>query len=125
MRLAEVLANQDVDVLDVSSGGNYPRQKIIGGNGCQAPAALQVKETLDNRLLVGTVGGFNSGTQADGLLNSGLDTVFVRRLFQKNPGLVRSSSQKRAVRFTFFSFSSTYWYEMPQKLIHDRTSSKD
>ncbi|CAI7564952.1 unnamed protein product [Penicillium discolor] len=88
IRLAEVLASRGVDVLDVSSGGNDPRQKIIGGPGYQAPAALQVKEALGNRLLVGTVGAINSGTQANGLLNSGLDMVFVGRLFQKNPGLV-------------------------------------
>lgn len=88
IRFAQVLASRGVDVLDVSSGGNDPRQKIIGGPGYQAPAALQVKEALGNRLLVGTVGAITSGAQANGLLDSGLDMVFVGRLFQKNPGLV-------------------------------------
>lgn len=88
IRLAEVLASRGVDVLDVSSGGNDPRQKIIGGPGYQAPAALQVKQALGNRLLVGTVGAITSGAQANGLLDSGLDMAFVGRLFQKNPGLV-------------------------------------
>lgn len=88
IRLAQVLASRGVDVLDVSSGGNDPRQKIIGGPGYQAPAALQVKEALGDRLLVGTVGAITSDTQANGLLNNGLDMVLVGRLFQRNPGLV-------------------------------------
>ncbi|KAJ5598726.1 hypothetical protein N7537_008810 [Penicillium hordei] len=88
IQLAEVLASRGVDVLDVSSGGNDPRQKIIGGPGYQAPAALQVKNKLGNRLLVGTVGAITSGPQANDLLGDGLDMVLIGRMFQKNPGLV-------------------------------------
>lgn len=88
IQLAEILASRGVDVLDVSSGGNDPRQKIIGGPGYQAPAALQVKKKLGDRLLVGTVGAITSGPQANNLLKDGLDMVFVGRMFQKNPGLV-------------------------------------
>ncbi|KAL4960340.1 NADH:flavin oxidoreductase/NADH oxidase [Aspergillus stella-maris] len=86
--LAEIIASRGVDVLDVSSGGNDPRQKIIGGLGYQAPAALQVKKILGDRLLVGTVGAITSGPQANDLLKQGLDIVLVGRMFQKNPGLV-------------------------------------
>lgn len=36
VRLAEILAEKGVDLLDVSSGGNDPRQKITAGPGYQA-----------------------------------------------------------------------------------------
>lgn len=31
VRLAEILADKGVDLLDVSTGGNHPKQKIIHG----------------------------------------------------------------------------------------------
>lgn len=88
IRLAQLLAGRDVDVLDVSSGGNDPRQKIVGGPGYQAPFAQTVKKAVGDSLLVGTVGSITSGVQANKLLNDGLDLVLVGRKFQKNPGLV-------------------------------------
>ena len=36
IRLAEVLAEKGVDLLDVSSGGNHPKQNIKAGPGYQA-----------------------------------------------------------------------------------------
>ena len=36
VKLAEVLATKGVDLLDVSSGGNHPKQKIKTGPGYQA-----------------------------------------------------------------------------------------
>lgn len=36
IRLAEVLAEKGVDLLDVSTGGNHRKQKIKGGPGYQA-----------------------------------------------------------------------------------------
>ncbi|CAK44043.1 uncharacterized protein An01g11390 [Aspergillus niger] len=88
VRLAEVLVEHGVDVLDVSSGGNDPRQQIKGGPAYQSPYAFQVKEALGDRLLVASVGAITSGPQANDLLNAGLDMVLIGRMFQKNPGLV-------------------------------------
>ncbi|TGO12783.1 hypothetical protein BTUL_0082g00270 [Botrytis tulipae] len=69
IKLAKILAARGVDALDVSSGGNDPRQKINGGPG--------------------TVGSITSGVQANDLLkDNGLDMIFIGRMFQKNPGLV-------------------------------------
>lgn len=39
VRLAEMLASRGVDLLDVSSGGLHPKQKIKGGPGYQAVSA--------------------------------------------------------------------------------------
>ncbi|KAL5338391.1 hypothetical protein BJX70DRAFT_398722 [Aspergillus crustosus] len=96
-QLADLLASRGVDVLDVSSGGNDPRQKIVGSPGYQAPFGRQVKAALGGKLLVGTVGAITSGTQATGLLDDGLDMVLVGRPFLKNPGLVWEFAEELGV----------------------------
>ncbi|KAK6608693.1 NADPH dehydrogenase C23G7.10c 3 [Botrytis cinerea] len=89
IKLAKILATRGVDVLDVSSGGNDPRQKIKGGPAYQTPFARQIKLAVGDSLLVGTVGSITSGVQANDLLkDNGLDMIFIGRMFQKNPGLV-------------------------------------
>lgn len=88
IRLAEILADMGVDLLDVSSGGLHPAQKIKPGPGYQAPFAKAVKEKLGDKLAVGTVGTITSGKQAQQLLDEGLDLAIAGRMFQKNPGLV-------------------------------------
>ncbi|KAL9099401.1 MAG: hypothetical protein Q9163_005099 [Psora crenata] len=88
VRLAEVIAPMGVDLLDVSSGGLHPKQKIKGGPGYQAPFAKAVKEKLGDKLAVGTVGTITNGKQANQLLEEGLDLAICGRMFQKNPGLV-------------------------------------
>ena len=88
IKFAEILSQHGVDFLDVSSGGNDPRQKIEGGPAYQAPFAKAIKDALGDAIAVGTVGAITSGTQANSLLEDGLDAVLVGRMFQKNPGLV-------------------------------------
>ncbi|KAM7206013.1 FMN-linked oxidoreductase [Rhypophila sp. PSN 637] len=98
-RLAQMLATKGVDLIDVSSGGNSPQQKItIRGPGYQAGFARKIKEAVGDKLLVSTVGSITSGKLAEQLLtgNGGddgkqeveLDVVMAGRAFQKNPGLV-------------------------------------
>lgn len=88
VRFAKILAEKgEVDLLDVSAGGNHPDQKIIPGPCFQAHFAHAVKEAVD-KLLVGAVGSINNGVDADGLLEKGLDLVLVGRLFLKNPSVV-------------------------------------
>lgn len=36
VKLAEILADMGVDLLDVSSGGNHPKQKVKTGPGCKS-----------------------------------------------------------------------------------------
>lgn len=94
VKLAEVLAEMGVDLLDVSSGGLDPRQKVKGGPGYQAPFAKAVKERLGDRLAVGTVGTITSGKQANKLLDQGLDLAIIGRMFQKNPAIVWSFAEE-------------------------------
>ena len=88
LKFAEIIAGMGVDLIDVSSGGLHPEQKIKPGPGYQAPFAKAVKERLGDKIAVGTVGTITSGKQANQLLEEGLDLAIVGRMFQKNPGLV-------------------------------------
>ncbi|KAI9872767.1 MAG: hypothetical protein M1830_001215 [Pleopsidium flavum] len=88
VRLGEIVADKGIDLMDVSSGGNHPKQKIKTGPGYQAPFAKRVKEKVGDKMLVATVGTITSGKQANQLLEEGLDVAIVGRMFQKNPGLV-------------------------------------
>lgn len=88
VKLAPLLAERGVDLLDVSSGGIHPSQHIHAGPGYQAPFANAVKEKVGNSLLVASVGSITNGPQAQKLLEEGLDAVLVGRYFQRNPGLV-------------------------------------
>jgi 2,4-dienoyl-CoA reductase-like NADH-dependent reductase (Old Yellow Enzyme family) len=87
-KLAQLLADRGVDLIDVSSAGNHPAQKIITGPGYQAPFAKEIKKAVGDKMAVGTVGSITSGKQANDLLEEGLDLAIVGRMFQKNPALV-------------------------------------
>lgn len=88
-RLAPILAEHGVDLLDVSSGGIHPKQKVEKEEQAyQAPLARLVKKAVGDKLLVTSVGSINEGNQAQKLLDEGLDAIFSGRWFQKNPGLV-------------------------------------
>ncbi|KAL8744488.1 MAG: hypothetical protein Q9190_003267 [Brigantiaea leucoxantha] len=88
VKLAEILAGKGLDLLDVSSGGLHPKQKLKTGPGYQAPFAKTIKERVGDSLAIGTVGTITNGKQANQLLEEGLDLAIVGRMFQKNPGLV-------------------------------------
>ncbi|KAB8346232.1 hypothetical protein FH972_023278 [Carpinus fangiana] len=88
VRLAPILADLGVDLLDVSGGGNHPAQHPHAGEAYQAPFAKAIKQAVGDRLAVGTVGSLLSATTAEKQLEDGLDAAFVGRGFQKNPGLV-------------------------------------
>lgn len=98
VQLAGILADMGVDLLDVSSGGLHPRQKVKTGPGYQAPFAKAVKEKVGDRMAVGTVGTITSGKQAQRLLDEGLDLAIVGRMFQKNPGLVWTFAEELGVQ---------------------------
>jgi 2,4-dienoyl-CoA reductase-like NADH-dependent reductase (Old Yellow Enzyme family) len=89
VKLAEILADRGVDLLDVSSGGLHEKQRIRAGPGYQEPFAKAVKDKVGPKMAVGTVGSITNGKQANGYLeDDNLDVAFVGRYFQKNPGLV-------------------------------------
>lgn len=103
VRLGPILFERGVDLLDVSSGGNSPSQKIntgplisFGSPAYQAPFARAVYEDIHSRpskdgrrLIVATVGAYtNASIAEEALQKEWADVVLVGRLFQKEPGLV-------------------------------------
>lgn len=103
-KLAGMLAERGVDMIDVSSGGNHPDQKIKTGPGYQAPFAKKIKKAVGDKLLVATVGSITGGEQAQALLEGGkdsddepLDVAVAGRMFQKNPGLVWAWAEELGV----------------------------
>jgi 2,4-dienoyl-CoA reductase-like NADH-dependent reductase (Old Yellow Enzyme family) len=89
VKLAELLADRGVDLLDVSSAGAHEKQHIHGGPGYQVPFAKAIKDKVGDKMHVGTVGSITEGKQANGYLeDNNLDVTFIGRMFQKNPGLV-------------------------------------
>jgi 2,4-dienoyl-CoA reductase-like NADH-dependent reductase (Old Yellow Enzyme family) len=89
VKLAEIIADKGIDLLDVSSAGLHPKQHVHSGPGYQMPFAKAIKDKVGDKLAVSTVGTITEGKQANGYLeNEGLDMVFVGRMFQKNPGMV-------------------------------------
>lgn len=100
-KFALLLAERGVDLVDVSSAGNHPKQKIKKEEKAyQAPLAKYVKKEVGDKLLVTSVGSINEGQQAEKLLEEGLDAVFSGRWFQKNPGLVWSMADDLGVKIT-------------------------
>ncbi|KAF7555721.1 hypothetical protein G7Z17_g1951 [Cylindrodendrum hubeiense] len=95
IQLAALFAERGVDVLDVSSGGSHPMQKVKGGPGYQAPFAKLIKKAVGDKMLVSTVGSITTGSLAEEIIAGGkndddlpLDLIASGRLFLKNPGLV-------------------------------------
>jgi len=106
VKLAPLLAERGVDLIDISSGGNHPSQKIVPGPGYQAPFAKEVKKAVGDKLLVGCVGSITSGKQAEAILtgkgedskgDTEVDLAIVGRMFQKNPGLVWAWAEELGV----------------------------
>jgi 2,4-dienoyl-CoA reductase-like NADH-dependent reductase (Old Yellow Enzyme family) len=106
VKLAKILAERGVDLLDVSSAGNHPQQKITTGPGYQTPFAKEIKKAVGEKMLVGTVGSITTGKQAQAILTGKgeesmgpeeLDLVIVVRMFQKNPALVWSWAEELGV----------------------------
>lgn len=46
VRLAEIIADMGVDLLDVSSGGNHPKQKVKSGPGSYIPELITTTQVM-------------------------------------------------------------------------------
>jgi 2,4-dienoyl-CoA reductase-like NADH-dependent reductase (Old Yellow Enzyme family) len=77
--IVPLLKDAGIDLLDVSSGGNYAGQKIDVGPGYQVPFAAAVKQVQPD-LLLGSVGLITDPKQAETILKEGkADVVFMAR----------------------------------------------
>ncbi|BCR93877.1 NADH:flavin oxidoreductase/NADH oxidase [Aspergillus luchuensis] len=100
VRLAPILADHGVDLVDVSSGGIHSKSAIAirSGPAYQVHLAHEVKKAVGDRLLVTAVGGIKTGKLAEEVVQSGIDAVLAGRWFQQNPGLVRAFANESGVK---------------------------
>ncbi|KAI0365789.1 FMN-linked oxidoreductase [Pilatotrama ljubarskyi] len=96
IRLSGLVAEHGVDLIDVSSGGLDPRQKIeFVAPAYQAHFAEAVKKAIGDRVLVSAVGGIKTGTLAQEVLSKGqADIIFVGRQFLKDPAAVTTFAEE-------------------------------
>lgn len=91
VKLAEVLKNKKVDLIDVSSGGNIQGAKITLFDGYQVPLATQIKK--ETGIKTGAVGLIKSAEQAEEILQKEeADLIFVAREILRNPYLAVENS---------------------------------
>ncbi|MBT0769603.1 NADH:flavin oxidoreductase/NADH oxidase [Kineosporia sp. J2-2] len=83
-QVAVTLKEHGVDLVDVSTGGNHPDQKITLGPGYQVPFARQIKET--SGLPTAAVGLITEPKQAEQILAEGsADAVLLARVLLREP----------------------------------------
>lgn len=89
--LAKILKEKNVDLIDVSSGGNIHGAKISVFDSYQVPLAAKVKDNA--RIPTGAVGLITSAEQAAEILQEGsADLIFVGREILRNPYLAVQNS---------------------------------
>jgi len=84
VRLAGVLKERGVDLIDCSSGGLVPHQKIPAGPGYQVPFSQRIREA--SGILTGAVGIITDAIQAETILTTGqADLVILARQMLRDP----------------------------------------
>jgi 2,4-dienoyl-CoA reductase-like NADH-dependent reductase (Old Yellow Enzyme family) len=90
VRLAAMVQQKGIDLIDCSSGGVVPGIKIPAKPGYQVPFAANVRSA---GILTGAVGIIVSGTQAEQILsNNEADLIFVGREMLRNPYFPQSAA---------------------------------
>ncbi|KAK7206616.1 NADH-dependent flavin oxidoreductase [Myxozyma melibiosi] len=84
-----------VDLLDVSTGGNDPRQLLVGGPAYQAKHAYKVKEECP-KIFVAPVGAVHEPDVIETVLEKA-DAFFVARPFSWDPSFVLTLAKKYGI----------------------------
>jgi 2,4-dienoyl-CoA reductase-like NADH-dependent reductase (Old Yellow Enzyme family) len=84
VELCKILKTKGVDLIDCSSGGNSPGQKISVGPMYQTPFAEKIKNEAG--ILTGAVGLITTAEQAQNILSSHqADLIFLARQLLREP----------------------------------------
>lgn len=100
IQLAEELKKLEVDLIDCSSGGNVPVQKIKPGPGYQTLFAQEIRRETGIR--TGAVGLITDPFQADHIIRTEqADMVFIAREFLRNPyfGLTAATDLHQEIKW--------------------------
>ncbi|MDO8121256.1 NADH:flavin oxidoreductase/NADH oxidase [Isoptericola sp. b490] len=90
-RVARILADHGVDLVDVSSGGNSPAQQIAPSPGYQVPFATRIRE--ESGLPVAAVGLITEPQQAEEVVATGrADAVFLARELLRDPSFAQRAA---------------------------------
>ncbi len=93
VELAKRLKKKGVEVMDVSSGGNVPNQKINVGYNYQVPFAAKIKAESD--IVTGTVGMITNAVQAASILHEKkADLILLGRKMLRNPFFPLSAARE-------------------------------
>ncbi len=97
VRLAALLADRGVDLIDVSSGGIAPHQRIEIGPGYQVPFAREVRQ--DAGVPVAAVGLIVEAAQAERVISSGgADAVMIGRAMLRDPAWALRAAAELGVK---------------------------
>lgn len=96
VRLARLLEQRGVDLLDISTGGLDPEQAITLGPGYQVPFAHTVREAVS--IPVAAVGLIDKAAQAQSVLDDGsADVVLLGRQLLREPSFPRRAAAELGV----------------------------
>lgn len=96
VELSKILKTRGVDLIDCSSGGNSPAQKISLGPLYQTPFAEKIKKEAG--IMTGAVGLITTAEQAEGILaNQQADLIFLARQLLREPYFVLHAARQLGV----------------------------
>jgi 2,4-dienoyl-CoA reductase-like NADH-dependent reductase (Old Yellow Enzyme family) len=99
VKLAYILKEMGVDLIDCSSGGNVPDAKILPGPGFQVPYSEAVRKT---GIMTGAVGLITTWRQAEAILQEDkADLVLFARELLRNPYFPLSAAREAGVDITW------------------------
>ncbi|KAJ1958436.1 hypothetical protein GGI12_004734 [Dipsacomyces acuminosporus] len=88
VELARILAKEGVDLIDCSTSGSSPKQKIPLSPGYQVPFAAGIKKQVPG-MLSGAVGIIADAKQANSILEeNSADLIFLGRILLRDPNFV-------------------------------------
>lgn len=100
VQLAALLKTKGVDLIDVSSGGLVPHQKITIGPGYQVPFAARIKK--ETGIVTGTVGLITNAVQAEEILaKEEADIIIMAREFLRDPYFPMHAAKQLGFDYTW------------------------
>ncbi|CUM67074.1 uncharacterized protein PRCAT00004763001 [Priceomyces carsonii] len=88
-KLAKIVAEKGIDIIDISSGGNDYKQDRRGTVAFNAELAREVKKAVGDSAIISCVGGLNDPKETNRMIEEGyFDLVAIGKGFLKSPSLV-------------------------------------
>lgn len=112
IRLAGILKQKGVDVIDVSSGGNIPNEKVEQVKGYQVPFSEAIRKGTG--ITTGTVGMITEARQAEEILaKEQADLIFIGRELLRDPYFALHAAKELG--------DSVRWVDQYQRAIKTNT----